>query len=67
MTYAHVICCNDGIEKVFLSDEARAQQRCAAMRDADYHKRFPEGGDYEEYCRTYYWHIHTVELIRDAL
>jgi len=62
---AHVICCNDNVESVFLGDEKDAEkalEKCAktayaSERSFGYNSR-------EDYTDIFYWHLHTVDLIQ---
>ena len=60
---AHVICCNDKVESVFLGDEKDAEdilEKCAKTAYEESHGYH----SYEYYIDIFYWHLHTVDLIK---
>ncbi len=60
---AHVICCNDSVEAVFLGDEKDAEDILEKCAKENYEKYFRHDS-YEYYRDTFYWHLHTVNLIK---
>ena len=53
---AHVICCNDGIEKVIIGDLKAAETICEEERIKSHQSK-------SDLAEVLYWHIHTVPLI----
>lgn len=62
MIQAHVICCNDSIEYVFIGQKHSAETKCREMRDRAYKKQYDANPNpsYEDYCHSQYWHVHSV-------
>ncbi len=60
---AHVICCNDGVVGVFLGDEKDAEDILEKYAKEDREKHFRHDS-YEDYRGSFYWHLHTVNLIK---
>lgn len=70
MIQAHVICCNDSVEYVFIGTEQHAQDKCNEMRDETYKTQYVTysgNSDYEDYCCNHFWHIHSVDYEQEAL
>lgn len=74
---AHVICCNDSVEHVFLGTEEKAKEKLEELAKAHFAKwhdpyagcglySLPGGDPYEAYRKRLYWHIHTVSLTEAA-
>ena len=60
---AHVICCNDNVESVFLGDEKDAEDILEKRAKTAYEESFGYHS-YEDYRDIFYWHLHTVDLIK---
>lgn len=63
MIQAHVICCNDFVEYVFIGTKSGAQEKCKEMRDA----ANEQYGDDANYCPSQHWHIHTVDYEQEMI
>ena len=74
MSTAHVICCNDSVEHVFVGSEEDARLRMRILADAYYkqtggtahwsqeQKWSSADSAYGAYRQRCYWHINTVPL-----
>ncbi len=62
---AHVICCNDSVEAVVIGNQSDALIKKEEMsKDAFEKVKWQYGRDYERYCHTFFWHIHTVSCFK---
>lgn len=59
---AHVICCNNSVKYVLLDDPIKAEEKLEQLSRTDYEEHAtPLFRDYNEYRRSNYWHIQSVD------
>ena len=59
MRKVFVICCNESVEGVVISNEEEAEDILAELRMNHFDK---SRNSLDEYSGIYYWHIHKVNL-----
>lgn len=62
---AYVICCNDSIEKVVLSNKESAQKVLGSLSKKSYDRHKFDYATYKDYQKMFYWHLHKVEVIEE--
>ena len=68
MKKAHVICCNDSVEAVYIGDEENTGNIIVRMRQSDYDRKKRGSDTYRDphlYGQVFFWHYHTVNIVDD--